>query len=70
MSLPVAAALVPLVQFPAVPGIIGALIVAAVVLLVGRILMSVAWKVVIVALVVAVVLWFLGLLGPLASFFA
>lgn len=51
------------------PGIVGTLIIVAIAIFVGRIVLSVAWKVVLVALVVAVVLWFLGLLGPLAGFF-
>jgi hypothetical protein len=49
------------------PGILTTLVVVAVVILVARVLLSIAWRIVIVAAVVAAILWVLGLLGPLSS---
>jgi uncharacterized BrkB/YihY/UPF0761 family membrane protein len=49
------------------PGILTTLVVVAVVILVARVLLSVAWRIVVVAAVIAAVLWILGLLGPLSS---
>lgn len=63
--------LVPL-QFDAiasVPGILGTLILIAIVILVGRIVLRIAWKVVIVGTVLVAVLWLLGLLGPFQGMF-
>lgn len=63
--------LVPL-QFDAiasVPGILGTLILVAIVILVGRIVLRIAWKVVIVGTVLVAVLWLLGLLGPFQGMF-
>lgn len=51
------------------PGLLGTLIIIAVIILVGRIVLKVAWKIVLVAIVVAAILWFLGLLGPLGGLF-
>ena len=45
-----------------------ALLVIAVVVFVVRAALSVAWRLVIVAAIVAVALWIRGLLGPLSSF--
>jgi len=49
------------------PGILTTLVVVAVVILVARVLLSIAWRVVIVAAVIAAILWVLGLLGPLSD---
>jgi uncharacterized BrkB/YihY/UPF0761 family membrane protein len=49
------------------PGILTTLVVVAVVILVARVLLSVAWRIVVVAAVIAAALWILGLLGPLSS---
>ena len=49
------------------PGILTTLVVVAVVILVARVLLSIAWRIVIVAAVIAAILWILGLLGPLSS---
>ena len=49
------------------PGILTTLLIVAVVILVARIVLRIAWKVVVVAAVVAGVLWILGLLGPLSG---
>jgi hypothetical protein len=49
------------------PGILTTLIIVGVVILVARIVLSIAWKVVVVAAVVAAILWILGLLGPLSG---
>lgn len=54
---------------PAIPGLLGMLILAGIVILVGRVVLRIAWKVVIVATVVVAVLWLLGLLGPLQGMF-
>lgn len=45
------------------PAIIVTLIVLLLILVVGRILLGLAWRLVVIALVVAVSLWFLGVLG-------
>jgi len=50
-----------------VPGILTTLIVVAVVILVARVLLSIAWRIVVVAAVVAAILWIFGLLGPLSD---
>jgi type IV secretory pathway VirB6-like protein len=49
------------------PGILTTLVVVAVVILVARVLLSIAWRIVIVVAVIAAILWILGLLGPLSS---
>ena len=49
------------------PAILTTLVVVAVVILVARVLLSIAWRIVIVAAVIAAILWILGLLGPLSS---
>lgn len=48
-----------------VPGLLGALILVAIVVLVGRIVLRVAWKVVLVATVVVAALWLVGLVQGL-----
>ena len=45
------------------PGILITLLIIAAVLLVGRVLMSLAWKLVILGVVVVGTLWILGALG-------
>jgi uncharacterized BrkB/YihY/UPF0761 family membrane protein len=45
------------------PGILITLLIIAAVLLVGRVLMSLAWKLVIVGVIVVGTLWILGALG-------
>lgn len=49
--------------FTSVPGLIGLLLVVLVVLVVGRVLLSVAWRLVVVALAVSVVVWGLDAIG-------
>ncbi len=49
--------------FTSVPGIVGLLLLVLVVIVVGRVLLSVAWRLVLVALAVSVVLWALGTVG-------
>ena len=49
------------------PGILTTLLVVAVVILVARVVLSVAWRIVVVAAGIAAILWVLGLLGPLSS---
>lgn len=49
------------------PGLIGTILVVLIVVLFARIVLKVAWRIAIVTLVVALALWFLGLLGPLAG---
>jgi len=46
------------------PGILLGLVALALVLIVGRVLLALAWRLVIIALVVVAVLWVLGSLGP------
>jgi len=45
------------------PAILGTLLVIGLVLLVGRILLKLAWRIVVVAVVIVVALWLLGGLG-------
>jgi len=49
--------------FGSVPAVLAGLVLIAIVLLVGRLVMKVAWRLVIVAIVVVSVVWLLGLLG-------
>lgn len=49
--------------FSSPPVIIGTLVVLLLILVVGRVLLGLAWRLVVIALVVVVSLWFLGLLG-------
>ena len=49
--------------FTSVTGIIGLLAVLLVVIVVGRVLLSVAWRLVLVALAISIVLWGLGAVG-------
>lgn len=49
--------------FTSPPVIVGTLVLLLVILLVGRFLIGVAWKVVLIALAAVVVLWALGALG-------
>lgn len=45
------------------PGILVGLIVLALVVLVGRVVLALAWRLLIIAVVVLAVLWILGILG-------
>lgn len=49
--------------FTSVAGIIGLLVILLVVIVVGRVLLSVAWRLVLVAFAVSIVLWGLGTVG-------
>ncbi|WP_311173051.1 hypothetical protein [Halobellus ordinarius] len=49
--------------FTSIPGLIGMLLVVLLVLVVGRVLLALAWRVVLLALAVSVGLWALGLVG-------
>ena len=51
------------------PVIVGMLVVLLVILLVGRFLIGVAWKVVLIALAVVIALWALGALGTVLNVF-
>lgn len=46
-----------------VPAVLAGLVLIAIVLLVGRLVMKVAWRLVIIGIVVVGVIWLLGLLG-------
>ncbi len=46
-----------------VPAVLVGLVLLAVVLLVGRLVMKVAWRLVIIAIIAVAVLWLLSLLG-------
>ncbi len=65
--LPVLAGLstAPLQELPGLPGLLSTLIVVAVVILVGRFLLNVALKIVIVAAVIVGLLWLIGALSVL-----
>ncbi|MDS0259525.1 hypothetical protein NDI56_08980 [Haloarcula sp. S1CR25-12] len=45
------------------PAVLAGLVVIAIVLLVGRLVMKVAWRLVVIAIIAVSVLWGLGLLG-------
>jgi len=58
--------MLPLLQLgalPSPPAILVGLLAIAVVLLVGRFVMKVAWRLVIIAIIAVAVLWILGILG-------
>lgn len=48
---------------PSLPALLAGLLVVALVLLVGRFIMKMAWRIVIIAIIAVAVLWLLGLLG-------
>jgi len=45
------------------PGIVGTLLVLLLVIVVGRIVLALAWRVVLIALAVSIALWLLGVVG-------
>ena len=49
--------------FTSIPAVVGTLLVLLLVIVVGRVVLSVAWRLVLVALGVSVVLWLLGAVG-------
>lgn len=49
------------------PGIVGTIIIILVVIMVTRVVLKIAWKVALVVLVAVLVLWFAGMLGPVAG---
>lgn len=49
--------------FTSPPALLAGLLLIAVVILVGRLVMKVAWRLVIIAIIAVTVLWVLGLLG-------
>lgn len=53
--------------FTAPPVIIGTLIILLLILVVGRVLIGLAWKLVLIALVIVVGLWVLGALGTVLT---
>lgn len=55
-------------QFTSPPVIVGTLVVLLVILFVGRFLIGIAWKVVVIALVAVISLWALGALGTVLNF--
>ena len=58
--------MLPLLQLgslPSPPAILVGLLAIAVVLLIGRLVMKVAWRLVIIAIIAVAVLWILGMFG-------
>ncbi|MFC6961295.1 hypothetical protein [Halocatena marina] len=51
-----------------VPGILGTLVVVGIILLIGRFLLNMAFKVVLIAAIIAGALWFLGAESLLSLF--
>jgi hypothetical protein len=49
--------------FTSIPGLVGTLLVLLVVIVVGRVVLSVAWRLVLIALAGSVALWLLGAVG-------
>lgn len=68
-TMPLIAPLTPLFlgPFTAPPVIIGVLIVLLLILVVGRILIGLAWRLVLIALAVVIGLWILGALGTVLN---
>jgi hypothetical protein len=60
---PAQAVVLQLGPFGTPPAILGTLLVIGLVLLVGRLLLKVAWRIVVIAVVVVAALWLLGGLG-------
>jgi len=56
-------ALLQLGSIGTVPAVLAGLVLIAIVLLVGRLMMKVAWRLVIIGIIVVSVLWLLSLLG-------
>ena len=56
-------ALLQLGNIGTVPAVLAGLVLIAIVLLVGRLMMKVAWRLVIIGIIVVSVLWLLSLLG-------
>lgn len=54
-------------SFTSLPVIIGALVVLLLIVFVGRVLLGIAWRLVLIALAVVVVLWAVGALGSVLS---
>ncbi|MFC7019626.1 MULTISPECIES: hypothetical protein [Haloarcula] len=50
-------------QFTSPPALLVGLVALAVVLLVGRVVMKVAWRLVVLAIIAVAALWVLGILG-------
>lgn len=67
MLLPAVPALGLLGPFTGPPVVIGVLLVLLLILVVGRILVGVAWRLVLIALVVVFGLWLLGVLGTVLT---
>jgi len=58
--------MLPLLQFGALgspPALLAGLLLIALVILVGRLVMKIAWRLVIIAIIAVAVLWVLGILG-------
>lgn len=66
---PIHAPVTPLLlgSFTSPPAIVATLLVLLVVIIVGRFLLGVAWKLVVVGLLVVVALWALGALGTVLN---
>jgi len=56
-------ALLQLGSIGTVPAVLAGLVLIAIVLLVGRLMMKVAWRLVIIGIIVVGTIWLLGLLG-------
>jgi len=56
-------ALLQLGAFTSPPALLAGLVLIAIVLLVGRLVLKVAWRLVIIGIIAVTVLWILGLLG-------
>lgn len=65
---PITALVLPFLgAFTSPPVVIGTIVVLLLVLFVGRILLGIAWRLVLIALAVVVVLWTVGALGSVLS---
>lgn len=53
--------------FTAPPVLIGTLIVLLVIVVIGRVLLGLAWRLVLIALAVVIGLWLLGLIGTVVN---
>jgi hypothetical protein len=50
-------------SLPGLPAVLAGLVAIALVLLVGRVVMKVAWRLVVIAIIVVATVWILGVLG-------
>ena len=63
MSVPIGLTVLQLGELASPPALVVGLVLLALVVLVGRVVLAIAWRLVIIALVIVTLLWILGVLG-------